>query len=492
MLAGARHSSAPQSDPRQYRRSATFSSTWSASLGGDRKTESPLRPRTLLREEPAGAGAGQSAYLLLDGRRLVRSGNLRTVSVVRKPPPGAPLDPFGLVGIGISFRPASDGSFIVADMTQGGGAVDSGVKIGDVIHAVDGKSATSLSTHELVQTIKGDAASSVCLVLEATSLESALLGLSPGQQRLASPPPEPAPLLPAKPGADAVEVGSDQERLREQQMKIRLQEQETGRAGRFSPPSPSGRRERLEAESVSLEATCTAVSSNTLPSQSTTAKQDQKPAGNAQRSSLSNVAQPHTQILFSCSAVGSSSTPSEQCVNDEARTETEPESPGQTADGHVHVRPARASRSTRTAQLPQTSRAALGENGTNERYEHLSCSSERSDAGIGLGASPSGSSVSQIDAVHADSARTVPAGSLLQQQGGAAAKESEALTLSMRPEPLLRPLQPEDHAAKASRIEADVYLHNVRFPVPETQHQVEKRILRGDSLWHTIYSTPRK
>ena len=453
--------------------------------------ESPLRPWTLLREEPAGAGAGQSAQLLLDGRRLVRSGNLRTVSVVRKPPPGAPLDPFGLVGIGISFRPASDGSFIVAGMTQGGGAVASGVNIGDVIHAVDGKSATSLSTHELVQTIKGGAASSVCLVLEETSLESALLGLSPGHQRLASPPPEPAPLLPAK-GADAEEVDSDEERLRKQQMMMRLQEQETGCAGCFSPPSPSGRRERLDAESVSLQATCSAVSSNTSPSQYSTAKQDQKPAGNAQHSSLSNVAQPHTQILFSCSAVGSSGMPSDQGVNDEAGTETEPESPSQTADGHVHVRPSRASRSTRTALLPQTSRAALGENGTNGRYEHLSCSAERSDTGIELGASPSGSSVSQIDAVLADAARTVPASSFLQQQGGAEAKESEALTLSMRPEPLLRPLQPEDHAAKASRIEADVYLHNVRFPVPETQHQVEKRILRGDPLCHAICSTPRK
>eukprot|EP00802_Teleaulax_amphioxeia_P002369 Tamp_02371.p1 GENE.Tamp_02371~~Tamp_02371.p1 ORF type:complete len:1122 (+),score=154.63 Tamp_02371:551-3916(+) len=105
--------------------------------------------------------------LFIDGRRLVRTGQQRTVMVSRLVQSGGPVS--DVVGIGISFRPASDGSFVVADLVKNGGAQLSGVLIGDVIVAVEGHMVSTLTTSQLVKYIKGPPGTSVQLSLEATT-----------------------------------------------------------------------------------------------------------------------------------------------------------------------------------------------------------------------------------------------------------------------------------------------------------------------------------
>jgi len=370
-------------------RSSTFSSTWSGKpKGGDQRQ--PGETFSLHHNELAAADHPQPMQqLILDGRRLIRSGRLRTVSVVRKAPAGTLPD--DLVGIGISFRPASDGSFVVADMLADGGAIASGVLIGDVIQAVEGKSASTLSTNELVLSIRGVANTAVRLVLEATTLED---GSSPSTQRC---------LLPAR---------------------------------------PSGVQQQVDAESFT-SATEQAASGGNSP-QSRTA------GGLAVLSPLSKVAQPHTQLLLSRSAARGSSSPGDRA---ESRTADQEEEQG-------HISPAPPSRSTRTAP-PQTSQAMASAEGTPD-------------------VTGSDAPETRHASVSPDDLASGPAGSVSFQPESAVERESEALTLSVRPEPLLRPLDP-DHHIGGSRIEADLYLGKnfIGFPVPEAQHQVEKRILRG-------------
>ena len=82
-------------------------------------------------------------------RRLVQSGQERTVRVRRILASPAPLST--IFGIGISFRPASNGAYVVTDIDQKGGSDVSGVSAGDIILAVDGIATSALSTSQLVQ-----------------------------------------------------------------------------------------------------------------------------------------------------------------------------------------------------------------------------------------------------------------------------------------------------------------------------------------------------
>lgn len=70
-----------------------------------------------------------------------------------------------------SFRPCTDGSYVVVDIVRDGGAHRSGVDIGDVMVAVAGRLATTLSTSQLVELIKGAPRSQVEMVLESTRRE---------------------------------------------------------------------------------------------------------------------------------------------------------------------------------------------------------------------------------------------------------------------------------------------------------------------------------
>ncbi len=54
-----------------------------------------------------------------------------------------------------SFRPASDGSYVVTELVRDGGAEISGVLIGDVIIAVEDRMVSTLTTSQLVKYIKG-------------------------------------------------------------------------------------------------------------------------------------------------------------------------------------------------------------------------------------------------------------------------------------------------------------------------------------------------
>jgi hypothetical protein len=56
-----------------------------------------------------------------------------------------------------SFRPASDGSYVVTELVRDGGAEISGVLIGDVIIAVEDRMVSTLTTSQLVKYIKGPA-----------------------------------------------------------------------------------------------------------------------------------------------------------------------------------------------------------------------------------------------------------------------------------------------------------------------------------------------
>ena len=54
-----------------------------------------------------------------------------------------------------SFRPASDGSYVITEVVRDGGADISGVLIGDVIIAVEDRMVSTLTTSQLVKYIKG-------------------------------------------------------------------------------------------------------------------------------------------------------------------------------------------------------------------------------------------------------------------------------------------------------------------------------------------------
>ena len=96
-----------------------------------------------------GEGGKAESEMTLDGRRLVRSGQERTVRVRRILASPAPLST--IFGIGISFRPASNGAYVVTDIDKKGGSDVSGVSAGDIILAVDGIATSALSTSQLVQ-----------------------------------------------------------------------------------------------------------------------------------------------------------------------------------------------------------------------------------------------------------------------------------------------------------------------------------------------------
>ena len=109
--------------------------------------------------------AVRSAELTIDAMQYVRSGQQRTIWVSRIPTAfGSPLD---AVGIGISFRLAKDGSFLVTDVAPNSGADVSGVMVNDVIVAVGDVPASSLSTSQLVHRIKGPSSTMIKLTLEA-------------------------------------------------------------------------------------------------------------------------------------------------------------------------------------------------------------------------------------------------------------------------------------------------------------------------------------
>ena len=103
----------------------------------------------MLLEYGKGEGGNTESEMTLDGRRLVRSGQERTVLVRRILASPAPLST--IFGIGISFRPASNGAYVVTDIDKRGGSDVSGVLAGDIILAVDGIATSALSTSQLVQ-----------------------------------------------------------------------------------------------------------------------------------------------------------------------------------------------------------------------------------------------------------------------------------------------------------------------------------------------------
>lgn len=72
------------------------------------------------------------------------------------------------MGIGIRFRPTEHNCYIVAGLTQGGPADEGGVEEGDIIHAVDGVPARTMSTDELIRRIQGRPGTVVTLSLEAS------------------------------------------------------------------------------------------------------------------------------------------------------------------------------------------------------------------------------------------------------------------------------------------------------------------------------------
>ena len=111
-------------------------------------------------------GKLSNQVLMLDGHRFLRSMVERTVHVERVARADKPVGE--IAGIGISFRQCADGSFLVVDVVQNSGAEVSGITPGDVIVEAQGQIASTLSTAQLVQMIKGPPGTFVDMVLQGT------------------------------------------------------------------------------------------------------------------------------------------------------------------------------------------------------------------------------------------------------------------------------------------------------------------------------------
>jgi hypothetical protein len=112
------------------------------------------------------SGTLPNQVLMLDGRRFLRSMVERKVHVERVARADKPVGE--IAGIGISFRQCADGSFLVVDVVQNSGAEVSGITPGDVIVEAQGQIASTLSTAQLVQMIKGPPGTFVDMLLQGT------------------------------------------------------------------------------------------------------------------------------------------------------------------------------------------------------------------------------------------------------------------------------------------------------------------------------------
>jgi hypothetical protein len=132
-----------------------------ASVESGRSNGTPARPDC----SPL-CGKLSNQVLMLDGHRFLRSMVERKVHVERVARADKPVGE--IAGIGISFRQCADGSFLILDVVQNSGAEVSGITPGDVIVEAQGQIASTLSTAQLVQMIKGPPGTFVDMVLQGT------------------------------------------------------------------------------------------------------------------------------------------------------------------------------------------------------------------------------------------------------------------------------------------------------------------------------------
>ncbi|MFB6373930.1 MAG: carboxypeptidase regulatory-like domain-containing protein, partial [Bradymonadaceae bacterium] len=131
-----------------------------------RKTQTGKRGKFRLEKVPAGRRSLRIAHKghltrVLSGLQIPEGGTVSREVTLRVKKKG---QEFGFRGIGASLRKTDKGAEII-NIIPGGGAEKQGLKRGDVIHTVDGRSVRDMPLPKIVQKIRGQAGEPVQLTV---------------------------------------------------------------------------------------------------------------------------------------------------------------------------------------------------------------------------------------------------------------------------------------------------------------------------------------